>query len=287
VAFRSGVDGRVMFVLPWGEFTYVGTTDTDYRGSPAAARAEPDDVRYLLDSANGIYPGARLTEADVVSTWAGVRPLLSPARGADVTASATSREHEIWRDASGLWNVAGGKLTTYRPMAAEIVDRLAKVLRKAHRVESGISPTAYVPLPGTPDGPWDAYLERIRGEAVDAGLTAAAGEHLARTYGEEAEAVLARVRAHPEDGRPIVEGLPYLWAEVPHAVRAEMALTLEDLLVRRIHVALEAADGGVAVAEAVARRMAGEPGLGWDEAEVRSQVERYARTVAEGRVALG
>jgi glycerol-3-phosphate dehydrogenase len=286
VIFRSRVDGRVMFVLPWGEFTYVGTTDTDYRGPPGEARAEPEDVRYLLDSANGIFPGARLTEADVLSTWAGVRPLLAPAKGADLTASATSREHEIWRDGTGLWNVAGGKLTTYRTMAEEVVDRLAKALRKERGVHSGISPTRFVPLPGTPDGPWEAFLSRVVEEAGALGLPDGTGEHLARAHGEEADAVLAAVRARPEDGRPVVEGLPYVWAEVAHAVHMEMALTLEDLLLRRMHVALEAADGGVAVAEAVARRMAAEPGIGWDEAEVRAQVERYRRAVAEGREAL-
>jgi glycerol-3-phosphate dehydrogenase len=278
------VDGRVMFVLPWGEFTYVGTTDTDFAGPPGEVRAEPEDVRYLLDSANGIFPGARLTAADVVSTWAGVRPLLAPRRGADVTASATSREHEIWRDASGLWNLAGGKLTTYRVMAQQAVDRLAKVLRKDHEVESGISPTAHLPLPGTPEEPWEAFVPRMRRDAEAAGLTPDAGEHLARAYGDEAEALLAAIRARPEDGRPLVEGLPYLRAEVPHAVRTGMALTLEDVLVRRLHVYHEAADGGVAVAAEVARRMADEPGIGWDAATVAAQVAAYTAKVREERV---
>jgi glycerol-3-phosphate dehydrogenase len=159
-------------------------------------------------------------------------------------------------------------------------------LRKERGVHSGISPTRFVPLPGTPDGPWEAFLSRVVEEAGALGLPDGTGEHLARAHGEEADAVLAAVRARPEDGRPVVEGLPYVWAEVAHAVHMEMALTLEDLLLRRMHVALEAADGGVAVAEAVARRMAAEPGIGWDEAEVRAQVERYRRAVAEGREAL-
>jgi glycerol-3-phosphate dehydrogenase len=280
VTFRSAVDGRVMFLLPWGDFTYVGTTDTDYRGSPAEVRAEPEDVRYLLDSANGIFPGARLTEADVVSTWAGVRPLLAPAGGADVTASATSREHEIWRDPSGLWNVAGGKLTTYRVMASEIVGALAKALRTQHGVESGISHTAHVPLPGSPDEPWEAFRDRIVAAAAGLGLPAETGEHLARAYGEDAGSILDAVRTRPGDGLPIVDGRPYVWAEVAHAVRAEMALTLEDVMVRRTHLFYEADDAGLSVAEAVARRMAAEPGIGWDDAAVAAQVaayERYAR----------
>jgi len=289
ITFRSPVDGRVMFVLPWGEFAYVGTTDTDHAGSPAEVHAEPEDVRYLLDSANSIFPGAGLTAADVVSTWAGIRPLLAPAKGADggVAASATSREHEIWRDRGGLLNIAGGKLTTYRVMAKQAVDAAARALRQEHGVESGRSPTARLPLPGDPAGPWEPFRDRVTSQAVAAGLGADTGEHLARAYGEDAEAVLALVRADPSLGARLVEGHPYVWAEVPHAVRAEMALTLEDVLVRRLHLFYEAADGGLAVAEQVARRMAAEPGLGWTAAETAAQVDAYRSAVRETRAVPG
>jgi glycerol-3-phosphate dehydrogenase len=284
ITFQSPVDGRVMFVLPWGEHAYVGTTDTDFDGSPAEVRADAADVRYLLDSANGIFPGARLTEADVLSTWAGVRPLLAPRRGATtgLTAGATSREHEIWRDRSGLLNIAGGKLTTYRVMAKQVVDVAARALREAG-VESGISPTADLPLPGDPGEPWEAFRARMEGLAAEAGFAPAVGAHLARAYGEDAQGVLALAREAPELGRPILEGHPYLMAEAVHAVRAEMALTLEDVLVRRTHLFYEAADGGLPVAEAVARRMAAEPAIGWDAAGVGEQVAAYRRAVEATR----
>ena len=93
----------------------------------------------------------------------------------------------------------------------------------------------------------------------------------------------AAVRADASLAGRLMEGHPYVWAEVPHAVRAEMAMTLEDVLVRRLHLFYEAADGGLAVAEEVARRMAGEPGLGWGEEEVARQVEAYRRAVRENR----
>jgi len=99
ITFQSPIDGRVMFVLPWGDFTYVGTTDTDYAGDPADVRADAADVEYLVTSANSVFPSAKLTAADVVSTWAGIRPLLAP-RAAGAKESATSREHEIWCDRS-------------------------------------------------------------------------------------------------------------------------------------------------------------------------------------------
>ncbi|HEX5726062.1 MAG TPA: glycerol-3-phosphate dehydrogenase/oxidase, partial [Longimicrobiaceae bacterium] len=288
IIFRSPVDGRVMFVLPWGEHAYVGTTDTDYDGLPGDVRATPEDLAYLLASANGVFPGARLTEADVLSTWAGIRPLLAPRRGASegLTAGATSREHEIWLSRGGLLNIAGGKLTTYRVMAEQTVDAAARLLKTRHGVESGHSPTADLPLPGAPSEPWPEFQARLTREAEAAGLDAAVGAHLARAYGEDAEALLAEVRRDPALGARIVEGHPYVWAEVPHAVRSEMALTLEDVLVRRLHLFYEAADGGLSVAGEVAARMAAEEGLGWSADETARQVARYRRAVEENREAV-
>jgi len=282
ITFQSPVDGRVMFVLPWGQHTYVGTTDTDFSGSPAEVRADAADVDYLLKSANSVFREARLTHADVVSTWAGVRPLLAPRKGAG-SESATSREHEIWWDRSGLLSIAGGKLTTYRVMAGQLVDRAAKRLKSAHGVESGISPTEHLPLPGTPPGSWPEFDRRIRADALALGLDDDAGYHLARAYGEDADEILAAVRGEPSLGARIAEGFPYVWAEVPHAVRREMALTLDDLLIRRMHLFYEARDGGLSVARAVAERMAAEEGIGWDAAEIDRQVERYRAAVEATR----
>jgi glycerol-3-phosphate dehydrogenase len=284
ITFQSPVDGRVMFVLPWGDFSYVGTTDTDYSGSPAEVRADADDVRYLLDSANSIFPDAKLTADDVISTWAGIRPLLSP-RGPEggLAASATSREHEIWRDRGGLLNIAGGKLTTYRVMAKQVVDVAARALKDEHRVESGSSPTADLPLPGDPREPWEPFRDRVVRDAATAGLDADIGEHLARAYGEDADVLLAAARADASLAARMMEGHPYVWAEVAHAVRAEMAMTLEDVMVRRLHLFYEAADGGLAVADEVARRMAAEPGIGWSDAEAAAQVGVYRQAVTENR----
>lgn len=283
ITFQSPIDKRVMFVLPWGQHTYIGTTDTDFTGSPGDVRADEADVDYLLRSANSIFPEAKLGHADVVSTWAGIRPLLAPLRRPGANESATSREHEIWWDASGLLTVAGGKLTTYRVMAEQVVDRAAARLKSAHKVESGISPTEHLPLPGTPDGEWKAFDAALRAEAIAAGLDDDAGYHLARAYGEDAREVLAAVRADAAEGRRIAEGFPYVRAEIGHAVRHEMALTLDDLLIRRMHLFYEARDGGLSVAQAVAERMAREPGIAWDAGEVERQVARYRAAVEATR----
>ncbi|HEX6746759.1 MAG TPA: glycerol-3-phosphate dehydrogenase [Longimicrobium sp.] len=282
ITFQSPVDGRVMFVLPWGDFTYVGTTDTDYAGSPGDVRADAKDVDYLVRSANSVFPAAKLTAADVISTWAGLRPLLAP-RKTGASESATSREHEIWWDRSGLLSIAGGKLTTYRVMAEQVVDRAARRLREKHKVESGISPTADLPLPGAPREPWDEFAARLGREASELALDPDVAQHLARSYGEDAEALQGAIRRDRALGERILPPFPYVWAEVPNAVRHEMAMTLDDLLVRRLHLFYEARDGGLSVAREVAERMAREPGIGWDAAEIERHVERYRAAVAATR----
>jgi glycerol-3-phosphate dehydrogenase len=286
ITFLSPIDQRVMFVLPSGDFSYVGTTDTDYRGDPGAAEADAADVDYLVASANAVFPEAGLTRADVVSTWAGIRPLLAPPKGSG-SESATPREHEVWRDAGGLLNIAGGKLTTYRVMAQQAADRAAEILRREHGRTSAPSRTAELPLPGAPAEAWEAFEARIERTALSVGLSASTAEHLARAHGTEAEALLNAVRADPALGRPLVAGRPYVWAEVGHAVRAEMAATVEDVLRRRMQLFYETEDGGMAVAEEVARAMAREPGLAWDDAEVARQVAAYRAAVARTRAFRG
>jgi glycerol-3-phosphate dehydrogenase len=286
ITFLSPIDQRVMFVLPSGDMTYVGTTDTDYRGDPGAAEADAADVDYLVASANAVFPDAALTRADVVSTWAGIRPLLAPSKGSG-SESATPREHEIWRDPGGLLNIAGGKLTTYRVMAQQAADRAADMLRREHGRASASSRTAALPLPGAPGEPWDAFVTRIEREAAALGLGRATALHLARAHGSEAEVLLAAIRADPALGRTLVEGRPYVWAEVGHAVRAGMAVTVEDVLRRRMQLFYETEDGGMAVAEEVARAMAREPGLAWDAAETGRQVEAYRAAVARTRAFRG
>src|SRR5207249_1761198 len=119
----SAVDGRVMFVLPWEDLSYIGTTDTDEDVSPDDVYATAADVTYLLRSANALFPQARLAPQDVVATWAGLRPLLAPAR--NVSASDASREHRVIESPSGLITIAGGKLTTYRVMGRDVANRVA------------------------------------------------------------------------------------------------------------------------------------------------------------------
>ncbi len=277
IIFPSALDGRVMFVLPWRDLTYVGTTDTDFAGDAVEPPPERDDVDYLLASANHLFPEARLTREDVVSTWAGVRPLLAPRRASrGDTTGRTSREHEIWRDGSGLLCVAGGKLTTYRPMAAETARRAAAILRAEHGVESGDFYTEHVRLPGAPDREWDHFREAIGSRAEACGLDAETAEHLAFAYGEDAFEVLARVEEDPRLGDRLMDDLPYIAAEVDHVIATEMPLTVEDVLRRRLHVTYESADAGLALVERVAERLRTANDL--PHAELDRQREEYEHT---------
>lgn len=116
---------RILFVIPWGIRTIVGTTDTDYNGSLDDVRANADDIHYVLQITNQFFPNAKLTEQNVISTWAGLRPLIANANGKP---SDISRSHDIKSPEPFWWDVAGGKLTTYRLMAEQTVDQIAKKL---------------------------------------------------------------------------------------------------------------------------------------------------------------
>ncbi len=279
VIFRSVVDDRVMFILPWGDFTYVGTTDTEFDGDPVDAIADPEDIGYLLASANGIFPAAHLTESDVVSTWAGVRPLLAPATARGLSASATSREHAIWRDPSGLLNIAGGKLTTFRSMAAEGASVAAAILKEEFGIRSGDFHTEFVPVPGAPEFGIRNLVDNLRRRAEEIHVDATIVEALVGRHGEDAGRVLDLVDADPTLGSRLVPELSYLRAEIIYAVREEMAMTLEDILRRRLHLFYEMPDGGISIADDVVDILAAHDAIGWDAVETAAQLQRYADAV--------
>jgi glycerol-3-phosphate dehydrogenase len=116
---------RILFVLPWGERVIVGTTDTDYNGPPERAAVEPEDVEYVLRTVNQYFPAISLTESDIISSWAGLRPLIA---NPDGSPSDISRAHQIHCPEPGWWDVTGGKLTTYRLMAEQATDQIARFL---------------------------------------------------------------------------------------------------------------------------------------------------------------
>lgn len=272
VAITSPIDGRLMFILPWGEFSYIGTTDTDTSETPDEVRATAADVIYLLRSANAYYPAARLTMKDVVSTWAGLRPLLRPPD--DQNPSRISREHAIKESDTGLISVVGGKLTTYRLMAAEAVDLVARRLHDLDgRPIAKRAPTDREPLPGGEA----RDLALISREVEEQGFPAPVAEYLVGMYGTEAIAVARLARSDKTLNRPITPGHPALLAELIHGIQREMALTLCDLLMRRTHLFFETENHVVAEAPAVVDLVGDE--LGWDAARKASELAAYLRQV--------
>jgi glycerol-3-phosphate dehydrogenase len=263
VVLRAPQDGRVFFVVPWGALSLVGTTDTDYEGAPEDVRAERSDVEYLVKAAAHYFPDSELKAADVVAAYAGLRPLV---RSDGVAPSQVSREHALFVGPSGFTTVVGGKLTTYRRMASQIVTEAAF----GAGLPSRASTTHRRQLPG--------------GRAVPAQATAAAGA-IARRWGvpeDVADALYAlhgsdvarvlgdalpahRERVHPE--------LPFLRASLRHAFRHEHAVRLEDALVRRVPLAARLKDMGASVAEEASKMVVGL--AGWDERERASEVEAY------------
>lgn len=265
ITITSPVDGRVMFVLPAGVHTIIGTTERPAQSGPDEVRANRMEVSYLLRSVNARFPHANLTQDDVIAAWAGIRPLASAATGSGKDTGSASREHAIVRAENGLVSVTGGKLTTYRAMAVDILDR-ATDHKASDKAEER---SEHEPLPG-------GDMVTLEQTEHDASLTCgdtAVGERLARAYGSRWRNVWSYAQRDPALRLRLSEQLPYLVAEVPHAVEREAACTFADVLVRRTHIAFETRDHGVGVAERIAPLMTAL--LGWSDERCTSELERY------------
>jgi glycerol-3-phosphate dehydrogenase len=262
VTLLSPVDGRVMFTLPDGPHSVIGTTETPTTRSPDEVRATERDVAYLLESANDFFPNARLTRSDVVSAWAGIRPLV--ASGASRGLGRASREHAITRGSGGVITITGGKLTTYRVMAADVVDEVERSMGRRPRH----APTANSPLPGGDLPSVETEIDAARSTTGDADVA----QRLVCAYGSAWATVWDRAIATQGGTARMVPGLPYIMGEMVYAVEHELACTLGDLLVRRTRLAFETADHGLAVAPAVAEVVA--PVLGWNAERRAREVER-------------
>lgn len=269
--------GRVVFIIPWPGHWIIGTTDHPDSRPPQQVSAPAEDVDELLETVNKRID-IDLTRGDIVGTYAGMRPLLGDPGGSTVKAS---REHRVAADASGLVRVSGGKYTTYRVMARDVVDAsLGRTEAKKRR-----SGTADLPLVGAaPRDELDqiaASLERpLREAAAMRGQTrvswpARIGRRLADRYGREAPEVVAL--AYELDlAVPLGERVDHLQAEVAWAARHELALSIDDVLARRMRLAQELPDRGASIAPRVAAVLGAE--LGWDEARQAVEVEGYLET---------
>ena len=223
----------VLFLLPWGHVWLVGTTDDDWNGDLAEPAVTQTDIDYLLEQANR-WLRSPLTQDDVVGTYAGIRPLV--ADGSSET-TQVSREHAIATPTPGLVVVSGGKYTTYRSMAEQVVDAVVVQLGLVGRSIKAKCRTASTPLVGAYG--WQLAWERRALTAEQLKLPVAAIEHLLRRHGDRVNRIVELIEHDSTLARLVHPDLPYLRAEIIVAVVDEGARTIEDVLVRRTHIALE------------------------------------------------
>lgn len=264
-------EGRMMFTLPWMGRTLVGTTDIEYDGDLSHVAPPMSDVEYILSALNDFF-GTSLTPGHITGAYAGVRPLIAtgdPKKSVDI-----SRTSEMYETPSGMITMTGGKLTTWRPMAEQVVDRLVARERREAPCR-----TEEIPL-GLPIDPADL--------PVATGLGDDARSHLASRYGYAATDAVKLIRSRPELAEPIVTDMPDVLAEVVMAARNEQARSIGDVLLRRTRLGLlsarELVAGGGDVPMAVqhvANLLAEE--LGWDEARKTHECDEWQRVAtAEG-----
>ncbi len=214
-------DGRFVFIVPWEDRVYAGTTDTPYDGDLSQPEVTDADRDYILSAVTPLFPG--VSGRQVVASWAGLRPLLG--NGAAKTADL-SRKHTIDESPAGLLTITGGKLTTYRAMAQDLVDRVAADLRQGDRCR-----TRDIPL-GL-HGSAAAAVELARDEVTRLGLPPRVALRLVQRYGDDWREAARLIREDRSLGEPAVAGLRVLGVELTLARRREMALTDADVLVRR------------------------------------------------------
>lgn len=263
-----GTDGRIMFAIPSGAFTYLGTTDTDYSGRPEDVRVEREDVEYILKAAHKNFPGQKLGFDDVVSAWAGLRPLV---RSQAADPSAVSRGYELFPSASGLVTVAGGKLTAFRAMASHIVDYLFPATKRAQ----GTAPSDE-PLPG-------ATKEPVANDIV-AAIARATGEpeaevvRVAQRYGRRFAPMWEQLKADGafNGGDPL---LAWRLLQLRQAVEHEMAVRLEDVVARRTSLLLFSQDNGQRHLEALGQAMG--QMLRWSESRIAAEIDQCRQRVRE------
>jgi len=264
----------VLFVIPWGEHWLIGDTDTEWPHDPGHPVASRADIDYLLAKVNRVLRDP-LGAGDIEGVFAGLRPLVA-AGGADT--AKLSREHTIEVSRPGVSAIAGGKFTTYRVMARDLIDAAARDLG-----DIAPSRTSRVPLVGAAGYPerWQAR-ERL---AAGRGLPGGQLERLLGRYGGCVDDLLELIGRRPELGQPVAGSGGYLAAEIVYACTHEGAVRLDDVLARRTRIAIETRDRGMAAAGQAAALMAAE--LGWDQARAGREVALYGQAVAADLAAQG
>jgi len=263
-------DKRSLFLIPWisnhdgtFQYTYIGTTDTDFNGPIDDPQCSGADIDYVLRALNAAVT-TKVTRDDVTAVWSGLRPLVKSVSGEKLSARTAdlSRRHKVATSESGVISIAGGKLTTYRKMAEDTVDLASQRLGFMTKCK-----TKRHFLIGASSGK--------SSRAPEPNNTAL---HLHARFGDETDRIMGLIDQDPTLGEPLIHGLPYLRAEAIFAVQNEMALTLDDVLSRRTRARIINRRASVAASQQVAELIA--PHLGWNRAEVDRQVREFRDSCA-------
>ncbi|MDZ4715489.1 MAG: glycerol-3-phosphate dehydrogenase/oxidase [Cytophagales bacterium] len=257
-------DGRMIFAIPRGRVTYIGTTDTEYKGSKDRVVTTAADARYLIEGVNETFPSVHLTLADVESSWAGLRPLIHEE---GKSASELSRKDEIFESGTGLISIAGGKLTGYRKMAERVVDRIIETNFEDRKVEPCHTDTLF--LGGGRLGTAtevDTYTRGIARQVEALGLKGVEGSYLVHLYGKQADLITQYCKEHPAADPEIGLALAELWFALHH----ERIVRLPDFLIRRTGLLYFNMHRLLKIMEPILKSMA--ESLGWDD--VRKEKER-------------
>ena len=267
-------DRRSLFLVPWipnydgtYQYTYVGTTDTDYQGSIDDPQCTSVDINYVLKALNAAVM-TNISADDVTAVWSGLRPLVKSVNGEKISSRTAdlSRRHKVSKSKSGVITIAGGKLTTYRKMAQDTIDEALTQIQKSAKCKT-------------------KNLKLIGATTSTPKTNAKSAMHLAARFGTEASLINEMIAENPSLGEQLIAGLPYLKAEAVFAVKYEMARTLDDILSRRTRARIINRRASVASARAVAELIA--PLLNWGEQEINNQVLAYCDSCAdEDRAAL-
>ncbi len=262
---------RFYFVVPWQGRVNIGTTDTDYQGDKDAPAANEAEVAEILNAINSYFPEAHLEPGDVLTAWAGLRPLITDPRARNT--SEVSRKEELIETADGLISISGGKLTTYRHMAELTVDLAARRLRdRFGTAPPPDSPTRETGLSGA-GLPRDQLAPTADALAREDHLPIETARHLVETYGANYARLRDLLREDERLRRPLVAGLPHIAAEIVYAARCELALTLADALARRTRLAMLAGDAILQTAPEIARLLAAE--MDWSPEETARQIAAF------------
>jgi glycerol-3-phosphate dehydrogenase len=264
----------VLFVIPWSRYWVIGTTDTPWTEELATPTANARDIDYVINEANSVLEHP-ISRADVIGTWAGLRPLLQPGTKEGTASAKVSREHTVASPVPGLTVIAGGKFTTYRVMARDAVDFALGAGAAARQ-----SITKTIPLAGALG--LGAAESEIRALSEKFGWDAALTDHLVHRYGANIRDIAAICEAEPEMALPLAEAPAYLRAEIRYALTHEGALHLDDLMERRTRMVYEYPNEALAAMPEVAEIAAAE--LGWSAAQLASEIAAY-RAGAEAAAA--